>query len=229
MVTLESFTDDVDQVNHLILWWISQSKRRYHYVRKSGTKKDFISDVWVRIMQTFREGKEVDCKISTALIHLCEWELVSYRRIGAPETRDTRRKLQNAEQVRRHHKIGDDAYIIEVVFQRELEWAIAGVMRSLTWREAVIIRARYGLFGDKALTLEGVAMALKVTRERVRQIENKAIKKIQHHIRATKLLPFANETEGVRGREEIDEDFEKTIRRIKKTEYGQVLLDDILG
>ena len=215
MVTLESFTDDVDQVNHLILWWISQSKRRYHYVRKSGTKKDFISDVWVRIMQTFREGKEVDCKISTALIHLCEWELVSYRRIGAPETRDTRRKLQNAEQVRRHHKIGDDAYIIEVVFQRELEWAIAGVMRSLTWREAVIIRARYGLFGDKTLTLG-------------RSIEVGALHKIQHHVRANKLLPFAAEMMDMR---KSQHDYAESVltKRLGKTEYGQVLLDDILG
>ena len=64
---------------------------------------------------------------------------------------------------------------------------IEGLLKTLTFREREIIRLRYGLGDGYTYTLEEVGRIFKVTRERVRQIEAKAVKKLQHPIRSEKL------------------------------------------
>jgi RNA polymerase primary sigma factor len=72
---------------------------------------------------------------------------------------------------------------------------IESVLHSLTHRERDIIRLRYGIGTGHTYTLEEVGKIFKVTRERVRQIEAKALKKLQHPLRSKKLEGFL---EGVR-------------------------------
>ena len=67
---------------------------------------------------------------------------------------------------------------------------IEGLLKTLTFREREIIRLRYGLGDGYTYTLEEVGRIFKVTRERVRQIEAKAVKKLQHPIRSEKLQGF---------------------------------------
>jgi len=67
---------------------------------------------------------------------------------------------------------------------------IAGVLRALNYREREIIRLRYGLVDGYAYTLEEVGKIFSVTRERVRQIEAKAVRKLQHPIRSRRLSHF---------------------------------------
>jgi len=67
---------------------------------------------------------------------------------------------------------------------------IEQILNTLTYREREIIRLRYGLDRGYTYTLEEVGRIFKVTRERVRQIEAKAVKKLQHPIRARKLVGF---------------------------------------
>lgn len=67
---------------------------------------------------------------------------------------------------------------------------IEGLLKTLTYREREIIRLRYGLGDGYTYTLEEVGRIFKVTRERVRQIEAKAVKKLQHPIRSEKLAGF---------------------------------------
>jgi RNA polymerase primary sigma factor len=67
---------------------------------------------------------------------------------------------------------------------------IEQILNTLTYREREIIRLRYGLDSGYTYTLEEVGRIFKVTRERVRQIEAKAVKKLQHPIRARKLVGF---------------------------------------
>ncbi|MBN1589621.1 MAG: sigma-70 family RNA polymerase sigma factor [Pirellulales bacterium] len=67
---------------------------------------------------------------------------------------------------------------------------IAGVLRALNYREREIIRLRYGLADGYAYTLEEVGKVFSVTRERVRQIEAKAVRKLQHPIRSRHLSNF---------------------------------------
>jgi RNA polymerase primary sigma factor len=66
------------------------------------------------------------------------------------------------------------------------------VLKSLPERERLIIKLRYGLEDGYVYTLEEVGRILKVTRERVRQIEAKAVRKLQHPVRAKQLQAFWN-------------------------------------
>src|SRR5213078_3421757 len=67
---------------------------------------------------------------------------------------------------------------------------IEKVLQSLTFREREIIKLRYGIGDGYTYTLEEVGRIFKVTRERVRQVEAKAIRKLQHPVRARKLEGF---------------------------------------
>ena len=74
--------------------------------------------------------------------------------------------------------------------QDSLKQRIAEVLGGLDYREREIIRLRYGLADGYAYTLEEVGKIFSVTRERVRQIESKAVRKLQHPIRSRKLSGF---------------------------------------
>ncbi len=67
---------------------------------------------------------------------------------------------------------------------------IDALLKTLTYREREIIRLRYGLGDGYTYTLEEVGRIFKVTRERVRQIEAKAVKKLQHPVRSGQLAGF---------------------------------------
>jgi len=71
-----------------------------------------------------------------------------------------------------------------------LKSRIADVLAALNYREREIIRLRYGLTDGYAYTLEEVGKIFSVTRERVRQIEAKAVRKLQHPVRSHKLSGF---------------------------------------
>jgi len=67
------------------------------------------------------------------------------------------------------------------------------VLKTLTYREREIIKLRYGIGDGYTYTLEEVGKIFKVTRERVRQVEAKAIRKLQHPVRARKLEGFLDD------------------------------------
>jgi len=67
---------------------------------------------------------------------------------------------------------------------------IEKVLQTLTFREREIIKLRYGIGDGYTYTLEEVGRIFKVTRERVRQIEAKAVRKLQHPVRSRKLAGF---------------------------------------
>jgi RNA polymerase primary sigma factor len=71
-----------------------------------------------------------------------------------------------------------------------LRQKIEGLLKTLTYREREIVRLRYGLGDGYTYTLEEVGRIFKVTRERVRQIEAKAMKKLQHPVRSKHLEGF---------------------------------------
>jgi RNA polymerase primary sigma factor len=71
-----------------------------------------------------------------------------------------------------------------------LKEKIEKVLQTLTYREREIIKLRYGIGDGYTYTLEEVGRIFKVTRERVRQIEAKAVRKLQHPVRSRKLEGF---------------------------------------
>jgi len=76
--------------------------------------------------------------------------------------------------------------------QDMLKHRIEQVLKTLTYREREIIKLRYGIGDGYTYTLEEVGRIFKVTRERVRQVEAKAIHKLQHPVRARKLQGFVD-------------------------------------
>lgn len=78
----------------------------------------------------------------------------------------------------------------ESAAQEMLKDKIDHVLKTLTYREREIIKLRYGLGDGYTYTLEEVGRIFKVTRERVRQIEAKAVRKLQHPVRAKQLKGF---------------------------------------
>ena len=68
--------------------------------------------------------------------------------------------------------------------------ALKEILDTLTDREAEVLRMRFGMYDGRTHTLEEVGQSFGVTRERIRQIENKAIRKLRHPSRAKKIRDF---------------------------------------
>ncbi len=81
----------------------------------------------------------------------------------------------------------------DTAMQQMLRDKIDHVLKSLTYREREIIKLRYGLGDGYSYTLEETGRIFRVTRERIRQIESKALKKLQHHTRAAHLRGFVED------------------------------------
>lgn len=79
----------------------------------------------------------------------------------------------------------DDEYSsIDVLFKEEIVSKIQGVLQTLSSREAEVITMRYGLNNSKAKTLDDIGTQLGISKERVRQIEVQALKKLRNPARS---------------------------------------------
>lgn len=81
----------------------------------------------------------------------------------------------------------------ESVFLMDLRGDIEDVLATLPWREAFVLRLRNGLLDDRSYTLEEVGAKLGVTRERVRQIEAKALERLRASQKTGELREAYNE------------------------------------
>jgi RNA polymerase primary sigma factor len=129
-------------------------------------------------------------------------EIAKSARISIAETRRVMKISRHPISLDRPVGEGEDSYFgdfiedeeaqspVTAATQEMLKEKIRHVLNSLTYREREIIKLRYGLEGGYTYTLEEVGRMFKVTRERVRQIEAKAVRKLQHPIRARKLEGF---------------------------------------
>jgi len=79
---------------------------------------------------------------------------------------------------------------LQAAGQEMLKERIDDVLSTLTFREREIIKLRYGIGDGYTYTLEEVGRIFRVTRERVRQIEAKAVRKLRHPVRASQLASF---------------------------------------
>ncbi|MGB2863120.1 MAG: sigma-70 family RNA polymerase sigma factor [Sedimentisphaerales bacterium] len=96
----------------------------------------------------------------------------------------------------------EDSYFGDFIEDHEIDSPVASatqemlkdridvVLKTLSYREREIIKLRYGIGDGYTYTLEEVGRIFKVTRERVRQVEAKAIRKLQHPVRSRKLEGF---------------------------------------
>ena len=83
---------------------------------------------------------------------------------------------------------------VQAVGHEMLRERINEVLNTLTFREREIIKLRYGIGDGYTYTFEEVGRIFRVTRERVRQIEAKAVRKLRHPVRARQLASFLDGT-----------------------------------
>ncbi|MCI2042256.1 MAG: RNA polymerase sigma factor RpoD [Bacilli bacterium] len=88
--------------------------------------------------------------------------------------------------IRDERTVSPEEYATEELLKEEL----AGVLLTLTDREEKVLRLRFGLDDGQCRTLEEVGQIFGVTRERIRQIEAKALRKLRHPSRSRKLKDF---------------------------------------
>ena len=81
---------------------------------------------------------------------------------------------------------------VDVAANQELKEQIEEVLGTLTPREERIIQLRFGLEDGRSRTLEEIGSEFQITRERVRQIEAKALRKLRHPSRSKKLRDYLN-------------------------------------
>jgi RNA polymerase primary sigma factor len=78
----------------------------------------------------------------------------------------------------------------DTIAETQLHQKLNEALGSLTPREERVIRMRFGIYGDMDHTLEEIGQIFGVTRERIRQIEAKALKKLRHPVRSRYLEHF---------------------------------------
>lgn len=225
MITRQDLFDRVDEVNSVIRWWCyTNSKWTKMKVAERGSVNDFISDVWVRMLLHFRnDERTVDASLSLIVVNNCHWEIISHKKDGYSEhTREFRRRLRNAEPVEPSHKMIDDIDLSESQ-HKDINEAILIILRSIHRKEAMILRARFGLLGDDEMTLEQIAQYLNRTRERVRQLEVKGLDRIKGSKLVELLFPFVGEGQVVEARKQR----ERISSKKKPGKYLAMLIEHV--
>ncbi len=129
-------------------------------------------------------------------------EIAKHARLSIDEAQRVLRTAKNPISLDRPVGESEDSYFGDFIEDNRAENPISAasnemlkdkiddVLSTLSYREREIIKLRYGLGDGYTYTLEEVGRIFKVTRERVRQIEAKAVRKLQHPIRARQLEGF---------------------------------------
>ncbi|PKN00924.1 MAG: hypothetical protein CVU77_07835 [Elusimicrobia bacterium HGW-Elusimicrobia-1] len=178
-------------------WWIRQSINRAiadhgRTIRIPVHKKEMISKI-SKIRRKYQQEHARDPLIAEYAKHL---------HLGAAETREilslmqepisTATPVDDDESSRIEDLIEDQNSLSpsKALYQMRLRIAIEKILSTLHAREAEIIRMRFGLDGGHQRTLEEVGQAFNITRERVRQIEAKVLRKLKHPSRSKHLREY---------------------------------------
>ena len=87
---------------------------------------------------------------------------------------------------------GNSWIILDAVINVSLKKEIEDILKTLTPREEMVIKLRFGIGDGSERTLEEVGQIFSVTRERIRQIEAKALRKLRHPSRSKVIKNFLN-------------------------------------
>jgi len=173
-------------------WWIRQAITRA-LIDQTKTIR-----VPVHMMELYNKVGKASRELISYLGREPSTEEIA-ERLGVPakKVEDVYRAVQ--EPIALQTIIGDEATLEEFIHnnnssspysdveKKKIFEQILQILNTLTPREEKVIRMRFGIGVDRNYTLEEVGRHLSITRERVRQIEGKALKKLKHPKRLTKL------------------------------------------
>lgn len=182
--------ENVEEVNRIARWYLGTNRRRYHLCMRVGGVNDVINEMWLGLI---RYPPPAGTRLMTAVRNQSRWAIGNLRR----QCRHL--DVQEVEISEAAGVACDAVNPVSAAADVELREAIERVLRTLTYRERSIIELRYGLGDGWSHTLEEVGRIFKVTRERVRQTESKALMKLQHETRAAMLSGFVNSKKKRRG------------------------------
>ena len=199
-------------------WWIKQSMKRalanqsktirlpVHLVDKISRMRKMIAKLTDELGRE-PENEEIaaELQIPTAKVALLKTVSVRPASLDAPVGEDN-------DSATLGDLVGDDAAVspYEGLGDKNLREDLSAMVNSLEPREASIIKLRFGLDGEKELTLEEVGKKFKVTRERIRQLEYLALAKIRRQMQSHNKIRTADEVEEERHageRAEVIRDF----------------------
>jgi RNA polymerase primary sigma factor len=191
-------------------WWIKQSMKRalanqsktirlpVHLVDKISRMRKMIAKLTDELGRE-PENEEIaaELQIPTAKVALLKTVSVRPASLDAPVGEDDSSATLG-------DLVGDEAAVspYEGLGDKNLKEDLSAMVNSLDPREASIIKLRFGLEGQKELTLEEVGKKFKVTRERIRQLEYLALAKIRRQMQSHNKIRTADEVEEERHAEE---------------------------
>jgi len=183
MITREDIIKRSEEVTRISTWWLTEAKWRMSWSFTCGGIEDVVNETWVRLLN---QNLNVDAELSTVVVTATRWTLSAL-------TRRTKQSDFNYQLWRHAERcyppVTIEGEADESVNKTELSEAVERVLKSLTYREREVLKLRLGI-GSDSHTLEEAASVFGVSRERIRQIESKAVEKLQHHTRADYLKGF---------------------------------------
>lgn len=180
------------------VWWIRQAvihslskySRIYHLPQKLS---DQISEMKKIRSQMKKELKrdptrdELAARLKTTVESVEDWEILSGRDISLSD------KYYDDDM-----EVGDrikDSLTPSVEYQivkNSIEEQIRNILKELDDKEALVLKLRFGLEDDRTHTLQEIGNRLNLTRERIRQIEKKAMRKLSHSNKLQQLRGYLN-------------------------------------
>ena len=180
------------------IWWIRQSIVRHLYESENVIRvpvhmsEKFTSIAKAENMFKDTHGHEPTFDELSASVKMTKKEYKLYKTVNTQVSslNYTMGDDDSCELMNFVHSGSEDP-VYEETSQEMLKNTINEVLDSMDPREARIIRARYGLDGNTPMTLEEIGREMGITRERVRQLESLAMKKLRTSVSASSIRAFA--------------------------------------
>jgi RNA polymerase primary sigma factor len=180
-------------------WWIRQVITREFSVGNSIMYfPAYINDRLSIVYEIEKKHACDQCLDNSTCIALIS-EVMSKLQCAEDEALQLIQYIEPFESVEQYIKTNETVFLDYGAFEsnmfgravyNELRSLTADAIGTLKWREKEVLEHRFGLLDDEPLTLEQVGSIYGVTRERIRQIEAKAIKKMRHPSRSKVLRDF---------------------------------------
>jgi len=184
------------------VWWIKQSilqtiAEHARTVRLPLNKLSLLKDI-SKVSRQLGQGRDSEPKIE---------EIAAELDVPAQEVLDTMLSARTVRSLDETFEDDDERNLLNIlsdenqdspdteVLRDSAREQLEGVLNSLDDRELRIIRLYFGLDGNEALTLEQIGGLMNLTRERVRQLKERALSKLRHPARYQALLALVDENE----------------------------------